>query len=133
LDISELYNSDVYEYGNYILNIQNVNAILKETVGVIKAKKTIPKELNLDEVRLTYLPLLDFLFVPDTQMFVLVYQSKISFFDREAISKLQDEKMKHLNLFLNNIKTIVKATLAKIENNNFLLVSTKVKDLYIEC
>jgi len=103
-----------------------VNSILKETIGVIKTKKTLPREINLDESRLSNLSPLDFLFVPDFQMFIMIYQSKISFFDRDAVSKLQDDKIKHLNLFFNGIKTIVKATLSKYENTNFLLVSTKV-------
>lgn len=121
-----MYNPEVFEYPNYILNIQSVNATLKESIAMTKVKKTISQELSLDEERLNPLQLLDFLFVPESQLFILVYPSKICFFDRDAIIKQQDDRMKHMNFFLKGVKNLAKGHLAQYENNNFLLISTKV-------
>ena len=119
------------------MNIQNVNATLKESGVVVKAKKTLSSELKLAEDRMDHMQLLDFIYVPEAQLFILVYTSKICFFDKDSIFKQQEDRMRHMNLFINGVKTLVKGTLGKYkkpdsdhtdskESNNFLLVSSKV-------
>jgi len=126
LDIGELFNPDVYEYGNYILNIQQVNNILQESGGTIKNKRTLNHELSLNEYREYNLTLLDYIFFADSQIFFMIFESKICIFDRESVSRQQEEKIKHMNLFLAGVNNLAKATIARHESMSFLLVSTKV-------
>lgn len=93
----------------------------------MRTKKPLSQELALDDDRVTSLQLIDFLFIPELQFFVLVYPSKICFFDRDAILKLQETRMRHMNVFLKGIKTLTKGNIIKQENKNFLLLTTKVR------
>ncbi len=129
MDIGELFNPDVYEYGNYILNIQQVNTILQESGGIVKNKRTLNHELSLNEYREYNLTLLDYVFFADSQIFFMIFESKICIFDRESVSRQQDEKIKHMNLFLAGVKNLAKATIARHDSMSFLLVSTKVLNL----
>ncbi len=59
-------------------------------------------------------------------MFVLVYASKLCFLDRESVSNLQDDKIKHMNIFFNGIKTIKKVAVLDTGDAQGLLVTTNV-------
>lgn len=128
-DISELQNSDYFEYDKYIFCSDEVGKSLKDLNLISKLKVVLHLDVSYDLERKDRKMVLDFVITAEKNLLIMIFATKIAILSLEELANYTEGEIRHMNVYIKNIKDYKRGKLLNSIKKEFLIIETRVLDI----